>query len=103
MISRLGVVDATAMACQLGQIDSSDLINLPNYRMYCRVMIDGLVSKAFSARSLKGWKEVKPLMTAGILFCEGWMQSRAASRSRAVDTSCWENDFAIKWLPRSQE
>ena len=52
MIFRVGVADASAMARQLGQIEPSDLINLPNYRMYCRVMVDGLVSKAFSARSL---------------------------------------------------
>ena len=53
MIFRLGVADASAMARQLGQIEPSDLINLPNYRMYCRVMVDGLVSKAFGARTLR--------------------------------------------------
>jgi hypothetical protein len=30
-----------------------DLINLPNYHIYLRLMIDGVVSQPFSAETLK--------------------------------------------------
>lgn len=50
----LGATDAAIMARQLAaDIPSErDLVNLPNYEMYLRLMIDGTQSKPFSARTL---------------------------------------------------
>lgn len=49
---RCGVQDAQTLARQLELRSPTDLIGLPNYRFFCRVMIDGQQSKAFSAQSL---------------------------------------------------
>ncbi|MEM9574883.1 MAG: hypothetical protein AAF870_06600 [Pseudomonadota bacterium] len=52
---RVGARDAHILAKQFGgDIPSArDLINLPNYEMYVKMMIDGAQSKPFSARTLK--------------------------------------------------
>ena len=53
LVFRLGVNDATLMSKQLGEIDPQSLINLPNYRMFCKLMFDGVQTKAFSAITRK--------------------------------------------------
>jgi hypothetical protein len=35
-----------------GQFDEIDLVQLPNYRIYLKLMIDGSPSRPFSARTL---------------------------------------------------
>jgi len=50
-IFRIGATDASALAKQLGNIDPESLINLPNYRMFTKIMIQGNQTKAFSAQS----------------------------------------------------
>lgn len=55
IVFRVGANDAPLLARQLGldswSSDSSDLINLPNFRNFIRLMINGSQSKAFSSRT----------------------------------------------------
>jgi len=51
-IFRCGATDAPILSKQLGQIDQDSLINLPNYRMFTKIMVNGTQTKSFSARSL---------------------------------------------------
>ncbi len=45
---RIGAADAPLLSAQLGRIETRDLINLPNYRAFVRMMVDGQPSKAFT-------------------------------------------------------
>ena len=49
---RLGAQDAPLISRQLGNIDPSSLIGLPNYRMFVRLMVNGAQTKVFSAKAL---------------------------------------------------
>jgi hypothetical protein len=50
---RLGLTDAEILAGEFYPFFSArDLINLPNYHIYLRLMIDGVVSQPFSAETL---------------------------------------------------
>ena len=51
IVFRVGALDAPLIAKQLGQVDPDDLINLPNYYNFTKLMIKGVRSKAFSART----------------------------------------------------
>jgi hypothetical protein len=51
VIFRIGVQDAPLLARQLGLINPADLIGLPNYRMFVRLMISGAQAKAFTAQT----------------------------------------------------
>lgn len=53
IVFRVGAQDAPVLSRQLGQIDPSDLINLPNYRSFTKLMVGGVQTKAFSAKTLK--------------------------------------------------
>ena len=57
MVFRLGAQDAPLISKQLGNIHPADIINLPNYRMFSKLVLGGVQTKAFSARTLKqfGW------------------------------------------------
>lgn len=46
---RIGTTDASILARQLGGVLPTDLIGLPNYEMYIKLMVDGTQTKAFSA------------------------------------------------------
>ena len=49
---RLGVTDAELLAPELAPTFAErDLVNLPNHHVYLRLMIDGLVSRPFSAET----------------------------------------------------
>lgn len=51
---RLGVVDARYMAKEFfPKFDFDDIAQLPNHRIYLKLMIDGVPSKPFSADTLK--------------------------------------------------
>jgi type IV secretory pathway TraG/TraD family ATPase VirD4 len=53
---RLGLTDAEMPAGEFYPFFSAkDLINLPNYHVYLRLMIDGVVSQPFSAETLGLW------------------------------------------------
>lgn len=52
MVFRLGAQDAPLLARQLGEIDPASIINLPNYRMFVRLMVSGAQTKAFSAKTI---------------------------------------------------
>lgn len=53
VIFRLGSADAEVLEQELTpDITATDLIRLPNYRVYLRLMIDGVVSRPFSARTI---------------------------------------------------
>jgi hypothetical protein len=50
---RLGLTDAEIIAKEFYPVFSAkDLINLPNYHIYLRLMVDGVVSQPFSAEAL---------------------------------------------------
>lgn len=50
---RLGAEDAAVIAKELApEFDPEDLLNLPNYTIYLKLMIDGAPSRPFSARTL---------------------------------------------------
>ena len=54
MSFRLGLQDAELMAKEFyPDVSASDLVNLPNYNFYLKLMIDGAVSKPFSAETFK--------------------------------------------------
>ncbi len=48
----VGAQDAPLMSRVLGKVDVPSLVNLPNYRMFIKLMIDGVQTKAFSAVTL---------------------------------------------------
>jgi hypothetical protein len=51
---RVGAEDAPILAKEFQpEFDVHDLINLPNYSVYLRLMIDGVPSKAFSAEAIR--------------------------------------------------
>jgi len=51
---RVGPEDASLLAKEFQPtFDVEDLINLPNYDLYLRLMIDGMPSRPFSARAVK--------------------------------------------------
>src|SRR5437870_6012370 len=50
---RVGLSDAEVLEKEFHPVfAANDLINLPNYRIYLRLMIDGVVSKPFSAQTM---------------------------------------------------
>jgi len=49
---RIGASDAPILSQQLGKVLPQDLINLPNYAAFVRLMVDGTRTKAFSAKTL---------------------------------------------------
>jgi hypothetical protein len=50
---RVGAEDAPYLAREfVGQFDEADQVQLPNYRIYLKLMIDGSPSKPFSAVTL---------------------------------------------------
>ena len=52
---RLGAKDARYLAREFKPVfNETDIINLPNYRIYLKLMIDGVTSQAFSADTLPG-------------------------------------------------
>jgi type IV secretory system conjugative DNA transfer VirD4/TraG family protein len=52
---RVGAEDAMYLAREFqGVFDESDLVQLPNYHMYLKLMIDGMPSRPFSAVTLPG-------------------------------------------------
>jgi len=47
---RIGTQDATLMAKEMyPEFDVQDLINLPNFKIYLKLLIDGKPSRPFSA------------------------------------------------------
>jgi hypothetical protein len=50
---RLGPQDAETIALEFApEFTATDLVNLPNYHIYLKLMIDGRVSSPFSAKTL---------------------------------------------------
>jgi hypothetical protein len=51
---RLGRADAETLEKEFfPQFKSTDLINLPNHRIYLKLMVDGAVSRPFSAEPMR--------------------------------------------------
>src|SRR5437867_10916546 len=51
---RLGLADAEILESEFRpEISAVDLISLPNYHVYVKLMVDGVASRAFSAKSVK--------------------------------------------------
>jgi len=51
MVFRVGANDASTFVRQLESVAPGDLINLPNYRAYTRLMLDGQRTRTFSMHS----------------------------------------------------
>ena len=49
---RIGAADAPVLAAQLGGVELRDLTNLPNYRAFVRMMVDGQPSRPFTMSTL---------------------------------------------------
>jgi type IV secretory pathway TraG/TraD family ATPase VirD4 len=49
MAFRLGALDAPTISQQFGTVAVSDLVNLPNYRAFVQLMVDGEKSQPFTA------------------------------------------------------
>jgi hypothetical protein len=50
---RLGLADAEILEKEFhSEFEAADLINLPNYSIYLKLMIDGSVFKPFSAETI---------------------------------------------------
>lgn len=53
IVFRVGAEDAEFLAKELEpEFTAQDIVNLPNYRIYLKLMIDGVTSRPFSARTL---------------------------------------------------
>lgn len=54
MVLRVGATDTSLLANQLAADIPTprDLVNLPNYRMFVKLMIEGRQSKPFSAKTI---------------------------------------------------
>lgn len=53
IVFRIGATDAESFAQEFApEFKISDFTNLPNYRIYLKLMIDGKISAAFSAETL---------------------------------------------------
>jgi hypothetical protein len=51
---RVGAEDASLLAKEFQpKFDLQDLLNLPNYSIYLKLMIDGALSTPFSARTIE--------------------------------------------------
>jgi hypothetical protein len=55
---RIGPEDALLLGRQFApEVDQLDLVNLPNHRIYARLLVDGEIARPFSARTLEPlWK-----------------------------------------------
>jgi type IV secretory pathway TraG/TraD family ATPase VirD4 len=53
IVFRLGAQDAPLMSRQLGEVHPADIVNLPNFRMFIKLMVNGVQTKAFSAITLR--------------------------------------------------
>lgn len=49
MAFRMGALDAPTISQQLGTVGVPDLVNLPNYRAYVQLMVDGEKTRPFTA------------------------------------------------------
>lgn len=57
---RLGTDDARYMTNEMYPVfEMEDFINLPNYHIYLKLMIDGTPSRPFSATTLESWNPTK--------------------------------------------
>jgi len=55
---RVGSLDAPLLSREFSPVfDSDDLLSLPNFHIYLKLMIDGQVSKPFSAKTLAEWED----------------------------------------------
>jgi len=55
---RLGPKDALYLEKEFfPEFDRHDLMNLPNYHLYLKLMIDGKPSRPFSAKTFTPWKK----------------------------------------------
>jgi hypothetical protein len=67
---RVGIEDAEHLAKQFYPIfNENDLINLPNYHIYLKLMIDGATSQPFSAITLPPPERTKSYKESIIKLC----------------------------------
>ena len=67
---RVGIEDAEHLAKQFYPIfNENDLINLPNYHIYLKLMIDGATSQPFSAITLPPPEKVRSYKESIIKLC----------------------------------
>ncbi len=49
---RIGAFDAPILTAQLGGVETRDLLNMPNFRAFVRMMVDGAPCRAFTMTTL---------------------------------------------------
>lgn len=60
IIFRVGAADAEALESEMDpEFTIQDMVNLPNYHIYLKLMIDGVTSRPFSAQTLPPFKHNK--------------------------------------------
>lgn len=96
---QVGVDDAKVLAEQLGEEDTilpSDVMALPKYQIYNRIMIDGLTSPVFSARTLP-----PPIGTENA--DEQIEKVRNNSRQRYAQPRSKVEDKILRWIRSEKE
>ncbi|MBP6925866.1 MAG: type IV secretion system DNA-binding domain-containing protein [Candidatus Pacebacteria bacterium] len=57
IVFRIGATDAEYIEQEfVPELEAADFVNLPNYQMYTRLMVDGITSRPFSANTLPPFK-----------------------------------------------
>ena len=58
---RVGLSDAEVLEKEFHpEFSASDLVNLPNYHIYLKLMVDGVVSRPFSATTIPPFPDPAP-------------------------------------------
>ena len=82
---QVGMTDAEVLAPQLaGDIKPLDLISLPKYQAYARLLVDGMPSKPFSMRTMP---PVQPGDTKQVQMIRKASRRRYAQKSRPQERS----------------
>lgn len=81
---RVGIDDAEHLSKQFYPVfNQNDLINLPNYHIYLKLMIDGATSQPFSAITLPSQEKVKSYKESIIKLC----RERYSKPRKEVETA----------------
>ena len=94
VIFRIGAADADFIEQEfVPELEASDFVNLPNYQIYSRLMVDGITSRPFSATTLQPFEvEGSASIAAGIITAS----RDRYSRSKEVvekEISNWASDI----------
>jgi len=90
ILFRVGAFDAEFLEKQfMPEFEANDLINLPNYHIYLKLLIDGVSGKPFSATTLP------PISIIGESYSDVLIEN--SRRKYSVARSIVENKIASEW------